>query len=84
MVSRITLMMIKTNDIEIFDTDERSEAWIMKNGARHALILSCVLHNRSRLEDYIKDIKSKDIEYNDLETSRTETRGSHGGDNQQT
>lgn len=72
MVSRITYMMIQSNDVEIVETTERCEAWMMKEGHPHALMLSCPLDKRKELEDVIKQIKD--------EAKPTEPKGSGLGD----
>ena len=56
-ISRITAMMLQTNDVQIIDTDVRSEAWIVKNGNPHALMLSCPLDKRQDMEKVIKELK---------------------------
>lgn len=56
-ISRITAMMLQTNDVQIIDTDVRSEAWIVKNGNLHALMLSCPLDKRQDMEKVIKELK---------------------------
>lgn len=56
-ISRITAMMLQTNDVTIIDTHVRSEAWIVKNGKRHALMLSCPLDKRQDMEKVIKKLK---------------------------
>jgi hypothetical protein len=50
-------MMLQTNDVQIIDTDVRSEAWIVKNGNPHALMLSCPLDKRQDMEKVIKKLK---------------------------
>ena len=58
-VSRITAMMIHSNDGEIVETPERLEYWIIKEGRRHALMLSCPLDKRAELEDAITQFKKE-------------------------
>lgn len=57
MVSRITAWMIQANDVEIVDTPERCEAWTVKDGSLHALMLSCPLDKRHELVEAISLIK---------------------------
>lgn len=57
MVSRITVWMIQANEVQIVETSERCEAWTVKDGTLHALMLSCPLDKRKELEKVIKDIK---------------------------
>lgn len=59
MVSRITYWMIQSNEVEIIETHEQCEAWIKKNGQLHALLLSCPLDKRTKLEEFIKDAKAE-------------------------
>ena len=50
-------MMIQGNEVEFIDTLERSECWSVKNGVRHALMLSCPLDKRPEMEKLVKEIK---------------------------
>ncbi len=56
-ISHVTAIMLQTNDVQIIDTDVRSEAWIVKNGNPHALMLSCPLDKRQDMEKVIKELK---------------------------
>jgi hypothetical protein len=56
-ISRLTAMMLQTNEVTIIDTDVRSEAWIVKNGKPHALMLSCPFDKRQDMEKAIKELK---------------------------
>lgn len=58
MVSTITALMIQGNDVQIFDTPERVEAWILHDGEPHALVLSCAHEHRAGLENLIAEIKA--------------------------
>lgn len=62
-ISRITCLMILTNEVQVFDTDQRSEAWLMHEGRKHALLLSCPLDKRAEMEAIIAEIKQADIKH---------------------
>lgn len=57
MVSRLTAMMIQSNEVAFRDTPERSECWILHDGKPHALVLSCPLDKRVELETVVQEIK---------------------------
>jgi hypothetical protein len=57
MVSRITAMMIQSNETTIIETPERLECWTVKDGHPHALMLSCPLDKRAELEHVIAALK---------------------------
>lgn len=59
MISRMTAWTIQANDVQIVDTPERSECWILKNGAPHALMLSCPLDKRNEMEALVKELKEE-------------------------
>ena len=56
-ISRLTAMMLQTNDVTIIDTAVRSEVWIVKNGNPHTLMVSCPLDKRQDMEKVIKELK---------------------------
>ena len=56
-VSRITVWMIQGNEVKILETPVRWEAWLIKENAPHALLLSCPLDKLEELEQFIKDVK---------------------------
>lgn len=60
MVSRITVMMIQSNEVVYIDTPERSECWICHEpGVPHALMLSCPHADRPKMEQFVAEIKSQ-------------------------
>ena len=60
MVSRITVLMLRRNDVEIVDTFGRVEAWLVKNGELHTLLISCPLGARESLMEFIAECKGID------------------------
>lgn len=58
-ISRLTVMMIKSNEVKIINTPERSEAWMIKEGRPHALLLSCPHNKQGEMEQFIADVKSE-------------------------
>lgn len=58
-ISRWTVLAIQGNEIQVVDTLERSEAWMVKNGHPHALLLSCPLDKRSEMEGVISELKAE-------------------------
>ena len=58
-ISRWTVMAIQANDVEVVDAIDRSEAWLMKEGYPHALLLSCPLDKRAEMETVIANIKAE-------------------------
>lgn len=52
-------MAIIANDVEVIDAIDRSEAWLMKEGYPHALLLSCPLDKRAEMETVIANIKAE-------------------------
>lgn len=57
-ISRLTVMMIQGNDVGYIDTPQRSEAWMMREGHPHALLLSCPLDKRPEMEKVIAELKA--------------------------
>ena len=58
-ISRWTVMAIQGNDVAVIDTPERSEAWMVKGGRPHALLLSCPLEKRAVMERVLADLKAE-------------------------
>jgi len=64
-ISRWTAMAIQANKIEVVNTGlvgERSEAWLMKNGQPHALLLSCSINDRPEMESLIEKLKAEVVD----------------------
>lgn len=57
MVSRLTAMMVATNEVKVIETSERVECWLVKDGDLHALLLSCPLGKRADMDSSIASIK---------------------------
>jgi hypothetical protein len=60
-ISLSTVITIQTNEIKVIDTTERSEAWMVKGGNLHSLLLSCPLDKRSEMEKIISEIQSENF-----------------------
>ena len=60
MVSRLTAWTIQYNEVEVIETSERCECWLIKDGRPHALLLSCPLDKRADMDDAIRQFKSLD------------------------
>lgn len=58
-VSRMTVWMIQANEVEVIDKADRSEAWLIKAGAPHALLLSCPHEKRHEMEQFIRELKAE-------------------------
>ncbi len=58
-ISLLTILKIQANEVEIVDTSERTEAWMMKDGHPHCLLLSCPHVNKPELEALIAKIKAE-------------------------
>lgn len=61
-VSRITVLMLQGNDVQVVDTADRTEAWILHAGKPHALMLSCPHDKRPELEQFIAGVKAEAAE----------------------
>ncbi len=59
MVSRLTVMMIQTNEVAYIDTRERSELWLLREGEPHALLVSCPLDKKHEMEQFVADVKAE-------------------------
>jgi hypothetical protein len=59
-VSQLSVMMLQSNDVVFFDTDERSECWICHEpGVPHARVLSCPHDKRPEMEKFVADVKAE-------------------------
>ena len=62
MVSRLTVLMIQSNQVKIIETTEQVEAWMVKNGNLHALLLSCDHEHKSDMQNTIAELKGMTVE----------------------
>lgn len=58
MVSRITAWTVQHNEVEVIETSERCECWLIQDSKRTELLLSCPLENRADMDDAIQKFKS--------------------------
>ena len=63
-ISTITALMIQANEVQIVDTADRTEAWILHDGRPPALMLSCPIEHKAQLEKTVAEIKRGDFDMN--------------------
>ena len=57
-ISRLTAMMIQANPVRIIDNAERSEAWLVKDDQPHAMLCSCLIAERDKMQEMIDELQS--------------------------
>ena len=55
----MTVMMLQSNPIKVIDTPDRSEAWLVKDGNLHALLLSCPIDMKCDMQAFIDTVQKE-------------------------
>jgi hypothetical protein len=58
----MTLMMLQSNPVKVIDTSDRSEAWLVKDGNLHALLLSCPIDRKGDMQAFIDTVQKSEQE----------------------